>query len=106
MWSGDNYVVPGANPGGGGGGGVSSVTAGTNITVTGTPSNPVINTAGIQSITPGAGITITGPSSTPTISASNFRPTYIIYVATNGNDTTGDGSILNPFASTQQALLF
>lgn len=106
MWSGDNYVVPGANPGGGGGGGVNSVTAGTNITVTGTPSNPVVNTAGVQTLTQGAGITITGPPTTPTISASNFRPTYIIYVAPNGNDTTGNGSILNPYASPQQALLF
>jgi hypothetical protein len=76
---GDNYVVPGANPGGGGG--VSSLTAGT-------------------------GITITGPPSTPTISVSNYRPTYTLYVAPNGNDTTGDGSILNPYASIQQALLF
>lgn len=79
MWSGDNYVVPGANPSGG----VASVSAGTGVTITGTPSNPIINSLGTA-----------------------LRPTFTIYVAPNGNDTTADGSIGLPFATIQAALVF
>lgn len=74
---GDNYPVPGANPCGGGGGGVQSVGAGTpNVTITGTPSDPLINVTNLGGVTQvegqignvnlnGVGMTITGGSPTP-----------------------------------------
>lgn len=34
----------------------------------------------------------------------DFRPSNDIYVAINGNDTTGDGSIINPFLTVARAL--
>jgi len=69
--------------GGGGGGGVQSVTAGTNITVTGTISNPIINSAG----------------STP-------RPSFTIYVSPNGDNATANGSLSLPFQTIQGAINF
>jgi hypothetical protein len=101
---GDNYVVPGANPGGS----VDSVGAGTNVTITGTPSNPIVNaTGGVQSITAGPGISVTGTPTIPIIgnTSASFLPTYTIYVAPNGNDLTADGTISNPYGTIQAALV-
>ena len=74
----DNYVVPGANPCGGDGGiGVESVGAGTpNVTITGTPENPLINVTNVGGVTQvegqigninlnGVGITVVGGSPNP-----------------------------------------
>jgi len=36
----------------------------------------------------------------------NFRPSYTLYVANNGNDTTGDGSKMNPFQTITKACNF
>jgi len=43
-------------------GGVSSITAGTNITIGGTPTVPVINATGVQSVSAGTGISVSGTS--------------------------------------------
>jgi hypothetical protein len=70
---GDNYVVPGANPcnDGGGGGGVQSVVAGTNVTISGTSTNPQVNASGVvQAVVGGNGIIVSGAVETPTISIS------------------------------------
>jgi len=50
--AGNNYVVPGADPcaGGGGGGSVTSVGAGTKISITGTPTDPIVNNEGVGSL--------------------------------------------------------
>lgn len=37
---------------------------------------------------------------------ANFRSTYDIYVAVNGNDTTGNGGINNPFLTIAKAITF
>lgn len=66
--------------GGGGGSGVQTITAGTNITITGTATNPTINA-------------ITGE-----------RPAYTIYVSPSGNDLSGNGSIQSPFLTIQKAI--
>jgi hypothetical protein len=81
---GDNWLVPGAEPGGGGGG-VQSVTAGTpNVTITGTVANPIVNV------------------SSTTVS----RPSATIFVSPSGDDLTADGSIALPFQTIQGALVF
>ena len=56
-------------------GGVSSITAGTNITIGGTASVPIINatSTGVQSVTAGTNITIGGSSSVPIINATGVQ---------------------------------
>jgi hypothetical protein len=76
-------ITPDFADSGGGGGGVQSVGAGTNITVSGTLINPVINSSG----------------TTP-------RPSFTIYVSPNGNNTTADGSLSLPFLTIQGAINF
>jgi hypothetical protein len=56
--------------GGGGGGGVDSVTAGTNITVSGTASEPVINNNGVRSLTAGTNVSLGGTVNDPVVNAS------------------------------------
>lgn len=49
---------------------VQSVTAGSNVTITGTSANPVVNANGVvTSITAGSNITVTGTAAVPIISA-------------------------------------
>jgi len=38
------------------------------------------------------------------LTATSFRPSNMYYVAKNGNDTTGDGSYLNPYLTIQKAI--
>ena len=70
--------------GGGGGGGVQTVSGGTNITITGTPTDPIINAS--------AGLVP--------------RPSATIFVSPSGNDTTADGSVSLPFLTIQAAINF
>lgn len=75
-------IIPDYSDSGGGVSGVQSITAGTNITVTGTPTDPIINA-----------------------SSSNVpRPSTIIYVSPSGNDTTANGSLSLPFLTIQGAI--
>jgi hypothetical protein len=53
-------------------GGVSSITAGTNITIGGTASVPIINATGVQSVSAGTNITITGTATNPIINTPVF----------------------------------
>jgi hypothetical protein len=77
-------VVPDySDSGGSGGGGVNSVSAGTGITVTGTPTDPIINSVG----------------SVP-------RPSTTIYVSPSGDDATANGSLALPFLTIQGAINF
>jgi hypothetical protein len=77
-------VVPDySDSGGSGGGGVNSVSAGTGITITGTPTDPIINSVG----------------SVP-------RPSTIIYVSPSGDDDTANGSLALPFSTIQGAINF
>jgi hypothetical protein len=56
-------------------GGVAEVLAGSNITITGSPSLPVINAlAGVTTVTGGSNITITGTAQDPVINAPNAGP--------------------------------
>jgi hypothetical protein len=80
--AGDNWLVPGANPCGGGGGSVNSVNPGTNVTITGPSTDPIVNSS--------AGVIA--------------RPNFSFFVSKTGNDTTGDGSISLPFLTIQKAL--
>jgi hypothetical protein len=77
-------ITPDFSCGDGGGGGVQTVSGGTNITITGTPTDPIINAS--------AGLVL--------------RPSFTIYVAPNGNNTTADGSLSLPFQTIQGALNF
>lgn len=77
-----------------------SVAAGNGILVSGTNPTTITN-----NIVAGANISITGTSQF-TISANTFRSSYTIYVAPNGNDTTGDGSKNNPFLTISKGCLF
>lgn len=55
---------------GGGGGTVTSVTAGTGITMTGTATDPIVNNAGVLSVTAGTNVTLGGTAANPIINAS------------------------------------
>lgn len=77
-------VVPDyGDSGGSGGGGVNSVSAGTGITITGTATDPIINSTGVVP-----------------------RPSATIYVSPSGNDTTANGSLALPFLTIQGAINF
>lgn len=57
-------------------GGVATVTAGTNVTITGTATNPIISATGgggggVTSITAGAGITVGGTASVPIVAITS-----------------------------------
>ena len=106
-------IVPDySDSGGGGGGGVQSITAGNaGISITGTITDPIISNSGVNTITAtnaGAGITITGTPTIPIISSvvGSFRPSFTIFVAPNGNDSTGVGSSISPFATISRAIVF
>ena len=107
-------------------GGVQSVTAQSGLINTGDAVDVVLNNVGVLSLGTGEGTKNTNTSADPVIeidisggtgislAGSNpvvisapkvtFRPAYTIYVSPNGNDTTGDGSILNPYLTIQKAL--
>lgn len=60
---------------GSGSSGVQAITAGANITITGTASNPIISTTegGVNSITAGAGVVISGTATNPIITATGIQ---------------------------------
>jgi hypothetical protein len=102
-WPGDNFVVPGANPNNVPGG-VESVIAGTNITVTGTAINPIVNSSAQNGVTQlegltgnlnlnGVGMTIVG--GTPTAND-------ILLTTTVQNVTAGGGITVTPTSGTYQ----
>ena len=54
---------------------VETVTAGSNVTITGTSTNPIINAAGtVTSISAGSNVTITGTAAVPIINATEASP--------------------------------
>ena len=54
---------------------VETITAGSNVTITGTSTNPVINATGtVTSITAGSNVVITGTSAVPIINATEASP--------------------------------
>jgi hypothetical protein len=73
--------------------GVQSVTAGTNIDITGTATAPIVNVTGVvQSVTAGTNVTITGTATNPIISASGGGggSQNLAQVLENGNDAGGN----------------
>lgn len=78
------------------GSGVQSVVAGTNVTITGTASNPVINSTGggITSLVAGTGISISGTS--PTLTVSNTGITSLVAgtgISVSGSTITNSGVV-------------
>lgn len=82
--------------------GVQSITAGTNISLTGTASNPIINsTGGVSSITAGTNITIGGTASVPIINATSTG----VQSVSAGTNTTITGTPTNPIINLTPASL-
>lgn len=73
-------------------GGVSSITAGTNITIGGTASVPIINATGVQSVSPGTGISVSGTSA---ITVGNTG----VLSLTAGSGVVLTGTAQNPIVS-------
>ena len=73
-------------------GGVSSVTAGTNITIGGTPTVPIINATGVQSVSAGTGISVSG---TTAITVGNTG----VLSLTAGSGVVLTGTAQNPIVS-------
>jgi len=92
--------------GAGGGGGVTSISAGSNITIGGTSNVPIINAIGaVASITAGSGITVTGTSNVPIITAtagtanatSYANPNVVVFAPVPGADGTANTvNFINP----------
>jgi hypothetical protein len=70
--------------------GVSSVSAGTGITVSGTSIDPVVNNNGVLSVTSGSGISIGGTANNPSVSNTG------VLSVTNGTGITIAGTSQNP----------
>lgn len=111
---------------GGGSSGVQTVSAGTNITISGTATNPIINsstTAGVISLTAGSGISVssstgsitvgntgvlgisagsgivlTGTTQNPSISTANF-----VQTVSAGSNITLTGTSTNPIINATQS---
>ena len=90
---------PVINASGGGSGTVTSVTAGTAITVTGTATDPIINNAGVNSVTAGTNVTITGTATNPIISASGGGGGGTVTSVTAGSGIVITGTATDPIVS-------
>lgn len=89
---------------GGGSSGVQSITAGTNITLGGTATDPIINstaTTGVQSVSAGTNTTITGTATNPIVNAT-FSGVQTVSAGTN---TTITGTATNPIINLSPAPL-
>ena len=93
--------------------GVQSVVAGTNVTITGSPSNPIINStgsSGVSSIVAGSGISVSGTTTVTvantgitalvagtgiSVSGSTINNTGVLSVSA-GTNTTITGTATNP----------
>jgi len=93
-------ALPIINATGGGSGGLTDISAGIGIKMNN--QNPKVVSADLQA---GAGINISfGNPTTISASLADFRPSYTIYVANNGNDATGTGGKMAPFQTIGRAL--
>jgi hypothetical protein len=87
-------ITPNPWPTAGGGGTVTSVAAGTGISVTGTPTvAPVINNTGVTSIVAGAGIYVSGPTGAVTVSNTGVASVVA------GTNVTITGTATNPIVN-------
>ena len=100
------------------GGTLTGVGAGTGVLVDNTvPTVPVVSNDGVLTVNSekgaltvaaGSGISVSTVGGTITIENTeplvNFKPTQEFFVATNGNDTTGNGSANNPYATITKAI--
>ena len=99
--------ISGQLPGGVGLGNVNGISglAGSNINIANTLNG---NSALVNYQTPGDVIASFGGSTPNSLNALGtrvrFRDTTEFFVSNNGNDLTGDGSILNPYATIQKAI--
>jgi hypothetical protein len=82
--------------------GVQTITAGTNVSITGTAQNPTINatSTGVQTITAGTNVSITGTAQNPTINATSVATGVQSVTAGSGIALTGTAQ--NPIVSTAQ----
>lgn len=80
---------------GGGGGTVTSVTAGTGITMTGTATDPIVNNAGVLSVTAGTNVTLGGTAANPIINATGGGGGSVNSV-TAGTGLTDTGTATDP----------
>jgi hypothetical protein len=98
--AGSNITVSGTvtNPvvsaSGGGGGGVATLTAGSNITLTGTATNPIVSASGVASLTAGSNITLTGTATNPIISATSSGGTSMGYKNVSALVTTQNVTVV------------
>lgn len=77
-------------------GGVATVTAGTGISVTGTGTNPIVNNTGVISITAGTNITNTGTAQNPVL---NSTASGGVTSVTAGTNMRNDGTVPAPIIS-------
>jgi len=83
----------------GGGGTVSSVNAGTGISITGTGSAPIVNNTGVLGITNGANITIGGTAANPIISAPNQQGGFVWIFAFGFGPSGAGANVVAPGGS-------
>lgn len=106
VYDGTNWIAGTVSGGGGGTGDITSVTAGTNLTGGGTSGDVTVSLS--SSITGLSNIetnNLTASSlSLGGINLLNFKHDQMIYVAKNGNDSTGNGSLNKPFLTISGAL--
>lgn len=80
--------------------GVQTITAGTNISITGTAQNPTINATsvatGVQSLTAGSGIALTGTAQNPIVSTA--QPGYN-FIAFDGGRVAGGTNLFVGYAT-------
>jgi hypothetical protein len=106
VYDGNGWVAGTVSGGGGGTGDITSVTAGTNLTGGGASGDVTLNLSssvvGLNNIETtnltASNINVNG------VDLLNFKFAQEVFVAKNGNDSTGIGSVLNPFASVGAAI--
>jgi hypothetical protein len=95
----------GGTGGGGGGGGVESVGAGTNITISGTPTNPIVNAvAGVSAVEGvqgsvnlvGVNCSIVASGQDITFTVPTIPPSGVQTIATTGAGLSQTGTATNP----------
>lgn len=80
-------------------GGVSSVAAGTGITVTGTATNPIVNNGGVLSVGAGTGISIGGTTANPIINVSGAGTVTSVGLSSGTTGLTVTPSGTNPITT-------
>lgn len=83
--------------------GVLSLTAGTNVSLTGTATNPVVNASGVQTVSAGTNISITGTATNPIVNAS-LIPSGSVLDINNANFVVPVAQLANCYLYSSSAL--